>query len=90
MLLFLLILSIIINGVAIFGIMLALRQLETYDSFFEQMQTTLKSTIEGMTKIDIRGSFQADDEVGDTFKQLKGMVDALDVFILSRSGTDEK
>lgn len=80
---FVLVLSILLNAVSVYAVLRALRRTETYDDFFEQMQSTLSATINTMTTIDIRGSFQADDEVGDTFKQLKGMVDALDVFIVT-------
>ena len=84
MLYVILILSIILNAGFIIAIPRVLKKIDSYDDFFEQMQTTLIGTIDAMKSIDIRGSFQSDDEVGDTFRQLKGMVDALDVFIVTQ------
>ena len=84
MLYVILILSIILNAGFIIAIPRVKKKIDSYDDFFEQMQTTLIGTIDAMKSIDIRGSFQSDDEVGDTFRQLKGMVDALDVFIVTQ------
>lgn len=54
---------------------------ESYDTFFTQLQNKLKETLEKMHQIDIRGSFDADDEVGSVFKALHGLVYALGSFI---------
>ena len=85
---FLLLVSLLFNVVMTIGILRAMKRTETYDDFFGEMQKALSHTIDAMTKIDIRGSFQSDDEVGDTFKQLKGMVDALDVFLTEQDIND--
>ena len=57
---------------------------QTYIAFNAQLETQLRTTIEEMRKIDIRGSFESDDEVGSVFGQLKAMVEALEVFRLEQ------
>lgn len=83
--LFLLIISLILNVGLVLGIRRALTRTEGYDEFLEAMQTRLTATIQSMRSIDIRGSFESDDEVGGVFQQMKSMVEALDVFIVSES-----
>jgi hypothetical protein len=64
---------------------------QTYLAFNDQLETQLRNTIEEMRKIDIRGSFETDDEVGSVFGQLKAMVEALEVFRLEQTPeTDAK
>jgi type II secretory pathway pseudopilin PulG len=58
---------------------------QTYRAFNNQLENQLRNSIEEMRKIDIRGSFESDDEVGAVFGQLKAMVDALEVFRLEQS-----
>ena len=88
--LFLLILSLILNVGLVLGIRRALNRTEGYDEFFEAMQNRLKSTIQTMRSIDIRGSFESDDEVGGVFQQMKAMIEALDVFIITESADAEE
>jgi hypothetical protein len=58
---------------------------QTYRAFNDQLENQLRNSIEEMRKIDIRGSFESDDEVGAVFGQLKAMVEALEVFRLEQS-----
>jgi hypothetical protein len=88
--LFLLVLSLILNISLVLGIRRALNRTEGYDEFFEAMQNRLKATIQTMRSIDIRGSFESDDEVGGVFQQMKAMIEALDVFIITESADAEK
>lgn len=83
--LFLIIISLILNVSLVLGIRRALNRTEGYDEFFEAMQTRLKTTIQTMRSIDIRGAFESDDEVGGIFQQMKVMIEALDVFIITES-----
>jgi HAMP domain-containing protein len=87
-LLFFLFLSLILNVVAGIGIVRALRKSEEITAFFDAMQQRLTGTIELMRQIDIRGSFESDDEVGGVFQQLKAMVEALDVFLVTEADAD--
>ena len=49
-----------------------------------------RDTLSAMKAADIRGSFQADDEVGVTFNYLKEQVDDLDQFIKKYVEAEEK
>lgn len=87
---FILVLSLILNGILVLGIRRALSRTESYDEFFEAMQKRLSDTIKTMRSIDIRGSFESDDEVGGVFQQMKAMIEALDVFIVKESANDKE
>ncbi len=52
--------------------------LNDYEKFYLVMQKNIKQTIDGMRSIDLRGAFEADDEVGNTFKEMVRMVGMLD------------
>jgi hypothetical protein len=92
----LLTLSIIFNGVLIWGLIRAVNvhtayetTFEEYDGFYQELQSRLVKTISTMKEIDIRGSFESDDEVGSVFQQIQAMIGALDVFILAREGESD-
>ncbi len=74
--------SIILNIIGIIFIRNAMVKVESYDKFFTEIQTTITGIINTMKAIDIRGSFQADDEVGGVFQQMYALVQSLDVFLL--------
>lgn len=86
--LFFLLLSVALNVVMGIGIFRALRKSEEITAFFDAMQQRLSGTIELMRQIDIRGSFESDDEVGGVFQQMKAMVEALDVFLVTEAEAD--
>jgi len=88
--LFFLILSLILNVVLVLGIRRAMNRTEGYDEFFQAMQSRLTTTIQTMRSIDLRGSFESDDEVGGVFQQMKVMIEALDVFLVSEEDDAEK
>ena len=50
---------------------------EGYDLYFVQMQRRLKDTFERVKSIDKSGHFEADDEVGYFFKELKGLIEGI-------------
>lgn len=50
---------------------------EGYDLYFVQMQRRLKDTYERMKSIDNSGHFEADDEVGYFFKELKSLIEGI-------------
>lgn len=41
-----------------------------------QTQEVLENMLKQMKEIDIRGSFESDDEVGSVFKQLKDLIES--------------
>lgn len=81
MILTFLILSAIVNVILIGGIVNAIKKVEIYEDFTELMREQLGTTLTQMRDVDIRGAFEADDEVGIVFKGLAGMVERLEVFI---------
>lgn len=80
---FILVISIVCNGILMFGILHALRRVENYEGFFNAMQDQLTTTILTIREIDLRGAFESDDEVGGVFKQIHAIINALDVFLTS-------
>lgn len=64
---------------------------ETYVQFIGAIAIRTKATYDEMQEIDRRGSFQADDEVGVIFNELKDNVTDLNQFIerYVNTGTEE-
>lgn len=52
-----------------------------YNTFIVNLYIKFRDTLNAMKAADVRGSFQADDEVGVTFSYLKEQIDDLDEFI---------
>jgi len=89
------ILSLIINILFLYCIFNILRKYEAFEKlyddllgkyetsvdFYETLYTDLNTTIDQMKQIDLRGSFEADDEVGSIFKDLYGLVTSLEVYL---------
>ena len=84
----LLFISVIVNVVAVVVIRKAMVKTESYDQFFAEIQTRITAVVNTMKAIDIRGSFQSDDEVGGIFQQMNALVESLDVFILEPTDED--
>ena len=61
-----------------------------YNTFIANLYMKFRDTLSAMKAADIRGSFQADDEVGVTFTYLKEQVDDLDQFIKKYVEAEEK
>tara|TARA_R100001443_G_scaffold64619_1_gene74128 strand:- start:82 stop:348 length:267 start_codon:yes stop_codon:yes gene_type:complete len=57
-----------------------LRRQETLESWFEEMTTDLTQVQSEIEIIDEKKWFEADDEVGDTFRRLKETINKLDKF----------
>lgn len=81
MMTFALIISGLFNIVVGFALVNALRKLEIYEQFCESLQVGLITILQEMKNIDIRGSFEADDEVGIVFKILHKMIERLNAFL---------
>ena len=52
-----------------------------YNAFIVNLYIKFRDTLNAMKAADMRGSFQADDEVGVTFTNLKEQIEDLDQFI---------
>lgn len=83
-----LVISVTANIVSGIFIRNAMIKVESYDVFFAEMQSRIVGIINTMKAIDIRGSFQSDDEVGSTFQQMNALVESLDVFLLEPKELD--
>lgn len=68
---FILVVSIVLNLVLGFTTWNMLRKNEEAEGFIYRLVTAAKIAIDNMREVDIRGSFEADDEVGVTFRALK-------------------
>jgi hypothetical protein len=77
---FVLVLSLLLNVVFGYGAFNALRKLEYYEAFVAELDSQLKYVLNSMRAIDIRGSFEADDEVGIVFTVIKKLVETLEQY----------
>lgn len=64
-------LSILLNLMLAFTTWNLLRKNEYAEDFIYRLVSAAKIAIDNMREVDIRGSFEADDEVGVTFRALK-------------------
>lgn len=85
-----LIVSLILNVFLVIVVRRALSRVDEYDEFFNTVQDKIKLTIKMMKSIDLRGSFESDDEVGSVFVQMKAMVDSLDVFLVTETNDEQE
>lgn len=53
------------------------KKILVFEDEFLKIENELNDTIQAMREIDIRGSFEADDEVGDVFNQMKDLIEYL-------------
>lgn len=77
----LLILSVILNVALLWGVKNLMTKLEYFEDYFEQLQQGLGHVLHQIKSVDIRGAFEADDEVGIVFKGIKGMIESLEGFL---------
>ena len=68
---FILVVSIVLNLVLGFTTWNMLRKNEDAEGFIYRLVVAAKTATDNMRDVDIRGSFEADDEVGVTFRALK-------------------
>ena len=73
----LLILSLILNAALGFGAWRALRKIEVYEEFVASLQAQTSRVLSQMRAVDLRGAFEADDEVGIVFGIMKQLVETL-------------
>jgi predicted PurR-regulated permease PerM len=76
----LLVASLFLNGLLIYRGQNLIKEMETLQEFTDnqtaEYKTTLNNMLETMREIDIRGSFEADDEVGVVFTELKDLIES--------------
>ena len=72
-------LSILLNIVLFYRGYKLVEQIERYQQAYSELEddvdSTLSQMLEEMRQIDIRGSFESDDEVGAVFKELKDVIE---------------
>lgn len=76
--------SVLLNIVLLIGIRNLNRQNEQYQDYIEEelsksdaIRTKVERAYERMQDVDIRGSFESDDEVGSAFTELKEIIEEL-------------
>jgi hypothetical protein len=76
----LLVASLFLNLILIYRGQNLIKEMEDVQVFTEEQKqeyrTTLDTMLERMRKIDIRGSFESDDEVGVVFNELKNLIES--------------
>ena len=69
------------NLVLLYGVRNLLKQNEQLEDSLTEVvndtNQTITKTLEDMQRVDIRGSFESDDEVGSVFTELKSITDKL-------------
>ena len=72
-------LSILFNIILFYRGYKLVEQIERYQQAYSELEDdvdlTLNQMLEEMRQIDIRGSFESDDEVGVVFKELKDVIE---------------
>tara|TARA_R100001443_G_scaffold97584_2_gene104465 strand:+ start:596 stop:859 length:264 start_codon:yes stop_codon:yes gene_type:complete len=63
-----------------YGIWNVIRKLELLENWIEDFINTIEKVQIDLQKIDYKGYFEADDEVGEIFKQIKTTINQLDRF----------
>ena len=53
------------------------KEVQLYDAFYDDLRGRVNESVTRMRQIDRIGSFEADDETGYIFKELKGIVESL-------------
>ena len=75
-----LVVSLIANGILIYRGVSLIRELETmenqYNSIVNEYEFTTTEMLERMKELDLNGSFESDDEVGQVFTQLKDLIES--------------
>tara|TARA_R110001583_G_scaffold126483_2_gene278034 strand:- start:25197 stop:25505 length:309 start_codon:yes stop_codon:yes gene_type:complete len=88
-----LILSLYSMGIsfALYNILKKYERLEEYaevaETWVNNLNIRLNQIYGEIKAIDNKGSFEADDEVGSTFQQIRDMIKTLDLFILKEGET---
>ena len=54
------------------------RLIDLYEEWMIMVRALSKKTYDAMHAVDVRGAFEADDEIGDAFKMIKFLIEELD------------
>lgn len=73
--------SVALNIALIYGVRNLIEKMEMFEDYFDQLQVGLGKVLTRIRAVDSHGAFEADDEVGDVFKTIQGMVESLDAFM---------
>lgn len=79
--------SILLNVIFLVVIIFFVKKIEMLEEFFDMLQTHMRTVLDMMHSVDIRGAFETDDEVGMVFKGIKSMVDTLEEFTGRNDGS---
>jgi len=71
----------VIVGLLSYSVYTLYKKVMFFEDEFLKIEEGINSTIDMMTRIDIGGAFEADDEVGDVFNEMKRLVDNLGEYI---------
>ena len=84
-LVFVLSVAVLIGSFGIFNLIRKNEAIEAYcdelEEFIVSIRTEVETTLEEMRKVDAKGAFASDDEVGDSFITLKGLIEKLNNFL---------
>lgn len=58
-----------------------LRKVEVYEDFCTILLSEAHVVLQGIRDVDLRGAFEADDEVGDAFDGIKSLIKRLETFL---------
>ena len=73
--------SLLLNVAFGFAVLNMIKKVETFEDYFNNLQEGLAHVLDQIRSVDIRGSFEADDEVGLVFKAILGMIQSLSTFL---------
>lgn len=90
MLTILFVISVVVNLGLAWAVFNLLRKIEEFEEYFESLHAGLSSVFNQIRDIDIRGSFEADDEVGLVYSVIRGLVLTLEDFIIKEHGTSQE
>ena len=67
--------------IATIGMLRGMKKIELYENAFTDIQEKSNKAYEEMKAVDILGAFEADDDVGAAFDEIKAIVDELNNYI---------
>ena len=56
-------------------------KIDFYEKFIAEMQGTINKSYLNMKSVDVLGSFEADDEIGDSFRMIKQLLTELNELV---------
>jgi hypothetical protein len=74
-------LSVLFNLVLLYGLYRAATRVGDYDRYCETLYHRLREVLANIRAIDLRGAFEADDEVGSVFADIAALILSLQVFL---------